>query len=185
MKLPKVKPAKMSAKDLINHLKLVGYKRIGSGQFSIALSVPKTNTVCKIGFYDDLHEDAYLRFLSGINQKNPLFPRIQSIKIYDGEQIGCDNYYVVVMEKLTKYTKVRAAARKQGLNKYNLTSIHNLERWPIVYARESCENKAFQAATKMLIELYRFHEEDIHDGNVMWRHPSAKVPQLVITDPVW
>lgn len=172
---------------------------IGEGAFATVYKHPSIKKrVYKIGGCDDNpNEEGYLAFVKKVmrNSKNPFFPKIYSVRIYryveklskrdakDGLEPCSCHYYVVEMEKLTKFFSLKdhelIMARLLGRKTYNQWGVEALERVRRHYKGH------LRKAVKALQPLFKEYSRDMHEGNVMWRTSRKDdVPQLVIIDPV-
>lgn len=182
----------MSMLDFIGYLSNLGYEELDSGSYATVYAIPGSAYVCKVGYVDgSLKEDAYLRFLSKMPTTNPLFPKIEAVGIFhfsgdvpDGYKGEYADYYIVHMERLATYDSIPDTKIAAGLGSHGLESIYQLEDWSLKHKPIKKPSQYMEKAIRVLARLYKLFEEDIHQGNVMWRHSNAKVPQLVITDPI-
>ena len=155
--------------------------QIGKGVFARVYGRPGYRRVVKVG----CDSDRYLKYLSIVGKRNPnpYFPTVYSIerRKHIRKSAGLppweDSYYVVEMEKLTKWGEVPRTIRDRLLNKIgcdisNPQVIESSRRWE-------------KEAVKKLHELWARCDviEDVHRANIMFRR-VGRGWQLVYTDPV-
>jgi hypothetical protein len=178
--------------DYVKQLRQTGYRMIGHGAFAQVYGNNKLNTVIKIGLVDDWRCDSYVGFLRAVDPSNKMFPKIHSVQRlhYKGkEKSGIDNshipvedrYYVVEMERLIPYNKVKRADVDDVLARHGVDSIFD---FGTCWGRPKFKTNRAKTAMDILKKLYRRYDEDIHDGNVMFRKEKSGKLELVITDPV-
>lgn len=130
--------------------------------------------VIKIAF-DDPAYDAYLEYVLA-HQNNPYFPKIYSVHRYNNvprwhDNSGKANITVVKMERLTPGSM---KARRTTSNMLKKAGKEAQWRHPL-----SIDGRHERQVSKILGELFSRHREDLHSGNVMFRHGHA-----VVIDPV-
>jgi hypothetical protein len=180
MKLPNPVES-TSRKTLFNHLRgKRKMKQIGKGAFARVYSRPKSRRVVKVG--DGC--DKYLKYVSMVGKENPnpYFPTIYSIKRC-AHQLPhwLDSFYIVEMEKLTKWGNVPKATRDRLLKKLGCNHIWDAD----VPKVNGSSGRWEKEAIKTLRKLWATYDvaRDIHQGNIMFRR-VGKGWQLVYTDPV-
>lgn len=194
MKLPRVMKSKVDRYDYCQNLKKKGYSMIGSGAYAEVWSKPKSRAVIKVGHCNPscFGIDAYLSYLKLIpsNTKNPLFPKVHSIKLY--KHSTYNGFYVVNMERLQScidddyWTGSGGSGILPGTNKLlksnGITKLTQLET-PDKLLKKKTVNRHVKQVCRILKKLYKDYSEDIHGGNIMIREVGG-VEQLVLTDPV-
>lgn len=163
-----------------DQIQSAGYVRLSFGAFAMVYAHPdKPNEVLKMG---EANSDGYLQFVSrvGLNSRNPHFPRITSVELFDNEPTNpcAVPYYVVRMEKLNVFTRQHEEAcyEQVGIN-----SLCDLGEFGLVnYQPVSTKMEKVKHTLKM---LYRTHVCDMKSSNVMVRHTQTGI-DLVFTDPV-
>lgn len=167
---------------------------IGSGAFASAYSKSKSSRVVyKIGVIDedgaDFKYDAYLTYLERVvlkHQKNPVVPKVFDVRyitvVNPREPSYKELVYIVKMEKLTGFSKIKGNLRTKLLWRYGMRSVFDLEDdlEDVVAADQTGYIK--RIANK-LQDLFDEWGGDCHEGNIMWRK-VGKTAELVITDPV-
>lgn len=193
MKVDSIIRTSVSYINYITELKNQGYRLVGHGAFAQVYGKHTSNHVIKIGLVDDWKEDAYIGFLREIDPSNKLFPKIHSIErfYYKGEEKSgleegnikvTDRYYVVKMERLLSFSEVKGKDRMAVYNRHGIGDIYDLGQ--CCSNRPKFRTKRARTAFDILKKLYDRYEEDIHDGNVMFRKSRSGKLELVITDPV-
>ncbi len=181
MKLPK--PIESTHRvTLIKQLRCEQHVRcIGTGAYAQVFGNKTSKHVIKIGPL----KDVYLKYVSvvGIKNPNPYFPKIYSIKLYKYRDNVChwdnDDYYVVTMEKLFKWSQVPRATRERLLKKIGCDGVCDAGDPQIINSSRKWEKKAIKGLEK----VWSHGMKDIHTGNIMFRKVGRGY-QLVYTDPV-
>jgi hypothetical protein len=188
MRIKRVK-TNLDQHDFADKIRKKGWKYLASGAFASVYAKRGSRTVIKVGAMGD----AYMEYVKavGIKSKNPLFPKIKSVVIYNARQrergedywrTDDDCYYVVEMERLIPYRKLRNKDRYRALKRLNLEDPCELE-YDAHHVAKNTKNKHLRDACKKLIKVWRDNNSDMHEGNIMWRK-RGRGHQLVITDPV-
>lgn len=181
MKLPK-EVKSIARQTVINHLRgKRRMKQLGSGAFARVFGRTSCRRVIKVG---DGY-DKYLKYISIIGKENPnpYFPTIYSIERRRHQKAGeswRDSYYIVEMEKLTKWGKVPAKVRDRLLSKLGCDNVWEADRPNIDGSSGRWEKEAVRSLRK-LWSKYGVGR-DVHQNNVMFRR-VGKGWQLVYTDP--
>lgn len=151
-------------------------KQIGRGMFARVYGRTKLNRIVKVGD----GSDKYLNYVSiiGLRNRNPYFPTLYSIKRYED---SWKHFYVIEMEKLTKWSKVPKSIRNRLLNKLGCRDIWAADCPRMLHSSSRWEKEAI----KSLRKLWSSHcvAKDVHQYNIMFRR-VGKGWQLVYTDPV-
>lgn len=176
--------------NYLDELAVKGYKCIGSGSFAAVYARKRDKTVIKVGLLDPCdtwNDDGYISFLKVIDTKNPMFPKIKRVERYNyrdnpSEPYNLDNtrrYYVVEMERLVDYYNVHRKTREDTLRKIGIGSIYDF----CEDSNKGWKSKWAKRAHNLLLKLWKRSNDDIHDGNVMFRKKDNGKVQMVITDP--
>lgn len=186
MKLDNVKSTNVSFNDYKKKLRKRGYRKLGSGLYAEVYGRKGSVHVIKVAHMGDhlWHHDGYLAYLRLIDPSNPMFPRIKSVERFNHVKSKrvCTRYYVVKMERLIEYENVNWDVCEQEFKHMGIDSFYDFEESNPVYAPKT-KDKIVLSAYKTLQKLWRKFNNDLHDGNVMWRKGKRGRYQLVITDP--
>ena len=160
--------------EYIERLERRGYKRLGSGLYSVVLAMPNSNRVIKVGRGTDDWLD-YIMWASRKGYGGTFAPRLYSLRVNIG-------WYVAVVERLAC---VIAAHRDDDTPQYRAFRrwsqyLYSGPRWA------ECTDEDIEAIspgalqfTKDFIEAFP-KGRDLHDENWMVRHDGS----LVLTDPL-
>lgn len=190
----------LSRTEYSRRLRERGAKFLGAGAYSTVYQHPTKKTrVMKVGKPDDLlTEDGYYAFVKRVVQlhkRNPFLPRVHSIKVFkralrnDAFNRSHEYYYVVELEKLVKFKKIKRKDRNSWYI-HNIGSISgDRKEWDelslYTHPRPSIRNKALKQANKVIKRISKggkfFH--DVHNGNFMWRIRSTGT-HVVFVDPI-
>lgn len=171
----------------IKSLHKQGYRVVGTGFYSNVYGKKYTNHVIKVGHtrYKDPIDDAYLSFIRMVaNSKNPHFPKVLGFSLY---KAAGTYWYAVKLEKLVPFFKVPYKKRKDRVfhwvkvSSYEEESQREYITWNPNRSPKRC--KFEKDAYNTLYALFRRHNDDLHENNIMWRKQSNSQLQLVITDP--
>ena len=176
----------INEKDYRKKLKARGYKEIGYGLYATVLGKPKSKYVIKV--YED--DGAYELFLNMIQkEKNPHFPKIYSIKEFEGKE---GNVWArVKMEKLIpfkeplnstdkKHRTVKVLQRSLQTNETDYFDEVFRKFGRNLKLKKTLLYKAIRLVLDLVNERFRL---DLHNENIMFRKIGNKM-QLVITDPI-
>lgn len=195
MKIPGISRTKLSYDDYVNQLRSQGYRLLGYGAFAQVYAKKGEKNVIKIGYVDNWKYDGYLAFLKAVDPSNSLFPKIRSVQrfyykekkwseIFESEYEALDRYYVVEMERLVSMYKVPHKKQKEVYARHGMQNFHDLCQAGYWWTPPRFKTKRARTAYKILDKLYQTYDEDIHDGNVMFRQSKTGKYELVITDPI-
>ena len=175
MKLPtKITKTKVSIDQFEEKLvEKHGYVAMDNGHFATIYGIPGYEKVLKVARFDSVDEDGYLSYLQAMNPKNPLLPRIYSIKFYS---YGSRKYYVIEMERLFTLECVSHKEFCGILSKLKLTYVSDIiQRTP--------KSASVRKMQKILKKLLCTFENDLGGENVMLRKLKRGY-SLVVTDPI-
>lgn len=171
-------------------------RRCGHGLYADvygSTSRDRKSVVMKVGTTSRVDSDAYFDYVKSVVLKqpsNPLVPKIEAVEIITSSS-GCEQAYVVVMERLLKWDDIPMMHRDKGLEACGLLDIYQFDTTRNTHEdlKESLEYDTTGGLRPLVRSLRRVmdrHHPDLHYGNVMWRKTrSRRVPyQLVLTDPV-
>ena len=161
----------------INICKRRRLKYLGCGLYANVYG--NRNIAVKVG--SDL-DDPYLNYVRavGFNSRNPMFPKIKSVVIYNTEY---DQYYVVEMERLIRFWDVKEPMEKCEA-RYGI-DVDSLDCDDYLSTKiRTTKAKYIKKALNTIMKMFRHHgSADMHTGNIMWRKRGKNL-QLVITDPI-
>jgi hypothetical protein len=170
-------------REAVTQLEKFGWAVIGEGCYGTVLSHPKHDYVLKLFFTTD---EAYTKFieLSMENSQNPHFP-----KFYRGLVKITEEYRAIRMEKLKPYTGTKICEKIDDML-YKVVQFlcdhptqNTKERLLEIFGKYKTSNVTIELIEAIvIIGLFIYENElenDVYDGNIMWRGKT-----LVITDPV-
>lgn len=197
MKYPTVQKVDMCLEQARELYSEMGYRHIGGGCFAEVYQ--KGNYVLKFGYVNTTNYINYVRMI-GLRSKNPHFPYITHVDIYDTAPNTVDSkpYYIVRMELLESMTGMNrfmdedeCEALKKHWAKYWKEKTGSTELFE-VFSRDAMDENRYTPRTKELLEvrdvlghLYRCYSASYDIGasvftsNVMYRNGTP-----VFTDPI-
>lgn len=190
MRLPEPQKNGLSVGAYCDSLMKSGYKLLGFGAFARVYHREGEDEIIKVG--NDANADGYLQFVRhvGLRSKNPHFPQITSVEIFDnepGDPYSCI-YYVVRMEKLeerpwvrkhfTDHYDRREMILRRAYQEMGIEDLYEIAT-PCQLSKLTPRSAAMHEVKETLLALYKTHFYDLKFGNVLFRDTT-----LVITDPV-
>lgn len=182
MEFPEVQKCNGSMYSAMRALRVLGWKKIGKGNFGDAFA--KGDRVVKVG---RVNADNYMNYVRmvGLRSSNPHLPHIFSVQVFDmkPDTVNSDPFYVIEMEKLDGVTRESNHEYWRKLLDANNPSVLNQYQIEKVKAKTG----AMKEVKKILTHLYNCYDAryDVRcfDGgytsNVLWRGATA-----VFIDPV-
>lgn len=169
--------------------------RIGNGYSSVVAALKNSENVIKVVNVDSVRTeydkgflDPYLRYLHEASSypKNPLFPKINSVKMFVPTSPNARPFAVIEMEKLNRYnSRIRRVAKyTYDAIRLSLKSGDNIEAVKatakaIWFGTEAGHIVEMVETLQRIFEIDLPYYSDLHPDNVMVRGRD----QLVITDP--